>query len=159
MKHPWWWTFTDVELSMIASHLAAGGSFCCKANADARELVTTSEIKQELLAEHAYERWGCYDGGYDKLAGRGNGSRAFAGVGPYLRSTGVEYSAAETERQRQWELEQAGHYFKKFMEDVSPRFAWLTLERYNTAKRNADNTFKAIDALAALVERSNSRVN
>lgn len=148
-RNPWWWTFTDVELSMIASHLAAGGSFCCMANADARELVTRSLYKQALLAEHAYEAWGCYG---DNKGERGSGSRAFAGHGPYGWITpGLEHTEADTANKRESELRRAAKYFQDFLADIAPRPP-LTLERYHQLKRNADAHFAILDDLTKIVD-------
>lgn len=148
MSRPWWWTFTDVEISMIASHLAAGGSFCCKANADARCAVTSSKRKQDLLAEHAYEGWGCY-GDSKEPAGSGAGSRSFAGEGPYFWVTpGMVHTKRDTASKRDHELGRAAKYFKDFLDEISPRF---TLEQYNEAKRNVDYHFKVLAWLDAIL--------
>jgi hypothetical protein len=54
-----WEDFTDDELSMIASHLAGGGAFCCHEHRFERATVTASHRRQHILADHAYDRWGC----------------------------------------------------------------------------------------------------
>lgn len=51
--------FSPDQLSMIASHLAGGGVFCCKEGAAARRNVTCSKTLRARLADHAYESWGC----------------------------------------------------------------------------------------------------
>jgi len=58
MERPWD-EFTDDELSMIASHLAGGGAFCCEQHRFERATVTPSRRKQHILADQAYDRWGC----------------------------------------------------------------------------------------------------
>lgn len=114
-NRPWWWTFTDEELSKIASHLAAGGTLCCEHNADARRAITENRRKLDLLAEHAYDGWGCYEA-----------SPKFAGQGPYLRQDGTPWSdPAFADRCRQDELDRAGRYFRDFLADISPpRRGW-----------------------------------
>ena len=135
---------------MIASHLAAGGSFCCKANDDARALVTKSKRKQDLLAEHAYEAWGCY-GDAKEPAGSGTGSSSFAGQGPYFWVTpGLEHTAGDTASKREHELKQARKRFQDFLEDIAPRPA-ITMDAYLKAKRTADNFFNTLDALNDIV--------
>ena len=54
-----WEDFTHEELSMIASHLAGGGAFCCEEHRSERATVTTSPRKRNILADQAYDRWGC----------------------------------------------------------------------------------------------------
>lgn len=54
-----WPGFTHTELSMIASHLAGGGSFCCRHNAAQRARVTSNRRKRERLATFAHEAMGC----------------------------------------------------------------------------------------------------
>ena len=54
-----WEDFTHEELSMIASHLAGGGAFCCKQHDLTRSTVTKSIRRQQILEHQAYDRWGC----------------------------------------------------------------------------------------------------
>jgi len=51
---------SDQQQSMISSHLAGRGAFCCSKHAAARSTVTRSKSLQDWLAEHAYEEWGCH---------------------------------------------------------------------------------------------------
>jgi hypothetical protein len=56
----WTWDgFSHLELSKIASHLAGGGSFCCRHNAGMRAWVTHDRRKRDRLAEFAHEAMGC----------------------------------------------------------------------------------------------------
>lgn len=54
-----WSGFTDVELSMIASHLAGGGALCCLQNRSVRATITDNRSRRARLAHEAYERFGC----------------------------------------------------------------------------------------------------
>jgi len=56
-----WRRFTHRQLSMIASHLAGGGTVCtCEPQGrQALATVTTSRRLRDDLGEHAYENWGC----------------------------------------------------------------------------------------------------
>ena len=110
---PWWWTFTDVELSVIASHLAAGGSFCCKHNEDARRAVTGDRRKLDLLAGHAYDGWGCYE--Y---------SAKLAGQGPYVRQNGTLWDKEFAATLRKDEIDRAARYLDDFLEDMAPKRGW-----------------------------------
>jgi hypothetical protein len=55
----YWRGFTDKELSMMATHLANGGSLCCEENAGVRMAITKSTRKQDKIYDFAYGRLGC----------------------------------------------------------------------------------------------------
>lgn len=60
-----WRRFTHRQLSMIASHLAGGGTFCDRLKTCAPEgrqalaTVSSSRRLRDDLGEHASEDWGC----------------------------------------------------------------------------------------------------
>jgi len=51
---------SDQQQSMIASHLAGGGAFCCGTHVADRLTVTRSKSLQAWLEEFALENWGCH---------------------------------------------------------------------------------------------------
>ena len=93
-----WEDFTHDELSMIASHLAGGGAFCCKEHRSERGTVTDSRRKREILADQAYERWGCSESSPDWIA-------------KMTRFNGPEYVL---ERQ----AESTAYYLEKFLSAI-----------------------------------------
>jgi hypothetical protein len=54
-----WGGFTDAQLSMIASHLAGGGSLCCANEAGSRAAITRSEDRDGLIEMFGHEALGC----------------------------------------------------------------------------------------------------
>jgi hypothetical protein len=73
-----WRSFTHTELSLIASHLAGGGSFCCQHNAEQRARVTDNLRKRDRLAEFAHEAMGCRSRGASDDTWRGESAHYLA---------------------------------------------------------------------------------